>query len=514
MCLFVVNKQSKTVPFLFNKVQNFYEKVRTNFDFILKSRKLGMSTRIIAGDLWACSTKKNQHAVLLSHTDEASTKMLEERVKPMLKSCVIPLGAVERSGHIYFPATNSRYYIGTAGSKSFGRGDDITRYHLSEYAHWENPQVITGIEEACVDGAVGRIETTANGTNFAQMDWKKAVSGQSRYKGVFIPWFLDEEYQIPGAKISTPSEEERALMEAYNLTHAQLAWRREKIRTMTQPELFPQEYPANAEEAFLSSGRMVFDWVSLITHEKRCQPEAWRGFLRDMGEKIQLVPGDEGSLKIWKTPQPRHAYVIGADVAEGLKDGAYSAAFVLDVGTSEQVAEWHGHIAPDRFGDVLVNLGLYYNTALLAPEAWPGPGQVTIARLMQIGYSNIYRRMQRSNRSEDQLMGWETTLSSKPQMIHSFAAATRDFDVAINSLDLLQEMRSLEYDESGKIGPSLGCFSDRVMAAGIAWYVSRDIATRPINEAQKLKNIERLINNTGFVSTPQWRGPRAGVRPQ
>lgn len=511
--LSVVSKQGKTVPFIFNQVQKFYEKQKSRFDFILKSRKLGMSTRIIAGDIWACAFKKNQHAILLSHTDEAGTKLLEERVKPILRSSVIPLGAVERAGQIYFPATNSRYYIGTSGSKSFGRGDDITRYHLSEYAWWEKPTVITGIEEACIEGAVGRIETTANGTNFAQLDWRKASTGQSRYKPVFIPWFLDPDYSIPGGQIDGPDEIEKQLIEAYGLSQPQLAWRRDKIRSMTQPELFVQEYPSNAEEAFLSSGRMVFDWVSLIAHEKRCIEPRWVGGLRDMGDAITFQPNEQGNLKIWKSPVPRHTYVIGADIAEGLKDGAYSAAFVFDVGTSEQVAEWHGHIDADRFGDVLVLLGLYYNTALLAPEAWPGPGQVTIARIMQVGYSNVYKRAQRSNRTEDQSWGWQTDQSSKPQMIHSFAAAARDFNLVINSKDLLLEMRSLEYDEAGKIGPSLGCFSDRVMAAGIAWYTSRDIASRPINEAQKLKNIEGLVNRSGFASVPQWRGSRAGVRP-
>ena len=68
-------------------------------------------------------------------------------------------------------------------------------------------------------------------------------------------------------------------------------------------------------------------------------------------------------------PEEDTAYVIGADVAEGLKHGDYSSAHVLAVGDETRVvAEWHGHIEPDLFAYELFKLGTWYNTALVLPE--------------------------------------------------------------------------------------------------------------------------------------------------
>lgn len=466
-----------------------------------------MSTRIIAGNLWACAFKKNQHVVTITHSADASIKMLEERIKPMLRSCTLPLGAVERAGYIIFPATNSRYYVGTAGSKRFGRGDDITRFHLSEVAFWDDSTVLTSIEEACVDGAVGCIETTANGINFAQLMWKDAVEGKNKYKPIFLPWFLDDSNANPGARITSISEDEQKLISTYGLNHEQLSWRRDKIKSMSKPELFQQEYPSHADEAFLSSGKMVFDWPSLIHHEKECEEPRWRGFLRDVGEKVEFNPLDNGSLKVWKQPETRHVYAIGADVAEGIKDGAYSTALVLDIGTSEFVAEWHGHCSPSEFGKVLFDLGLYYNRAIVCPEAWPGPGSVTAAKLKDLNYSRLYRRGER-----DHDLGWETNVQSKQRMIGLFEEAIRNFKVSIKSKSLVSELRSYVYNETGKMLPTLGCFSDRIIGAAIAWTITRDLAETVNYDAPRLKEQFRGAIGGSLVSVPQWRGPVGGVR--
>ena len=51
------------------------------------------------------------------------------------------------------------------------------------------------------------------------------------------------------------------------------------------------------------------------------------------------------SLEVWKEPEPYNTYVLGVDTAEGLGHGDYSVIQVLNIGTGEQAAIWHGHIA-------------------------------------------------------------------------------------------------------------------------------------------------------------------------
>ncbi len=506
-CLQIVDEKGKLVPFILRRPQRLYVERRTNFDFALKSRKEGISSFFIASDIWACAFKKNQHCILLAHTKDEAKIMLEERVKPLLKNCIIPIEVDYRASEIIFRQTNSRYYIGTAGSKKFGRGSDITRYHLSEYAHYETTDVLPGIEEGCVDGAIGRLETTANGENFAKILWDAGMNGQSKYNPIFLPWYCSEKYCIPEAegKIYSLSEEERKLREVFSLTDGQIAWRREKIRSMSRPELFQQEYPETDNQAFLSSGRMVFDWISLLRHKQHCKPPVWRGRLVDLEYKVDLEPSNNGSLRVWHVPQQGHEYVIGADVAEGIDGGAYSAGCVLDLDLNEQVAEWHGHIAPDLFAEALLTLSKYYNNARIAPESWPGPGEVTCSHLMEADPSRVW-----SDINVDK-PGWVTTSKSKQRMIHQVGAAIRDLEVVLRSPDLLSELKSYIYTESGTMEPSTGTFSDRVIALAIAWQMARSYSPVSSTSFKGLHSFS-FSGKVGGVSVPEWKGPRMGVR--
>lgn len=463
----IINKSSQLVPFRFNRVQQLYASRKSRFDFILKARKMGISSRIIAGDLWACAFSPNQKCILVAQDDEAVSAMLEERVKPLLKNCLVPLDYKPTQEGIFFPKTQSWYRISTARKLTLGRSKDITRFHLSEFAHYDSDEILAGLEEARTDDAIGRIETTANGFNFAKKIWDTARQGKGLYKAIFFPWACDDDYRIRGAVISGMSEEERSVVELLKLDHEQIAWMREKKKTMSKPELFPQEYPAYDDEAFLSSGRMVFDSLSLLHQSQRVAEPAWVGDLTDVNGRIELSPRQDGGLRIWKQPQRLHVYIIGADVAEGIAGGAYSVGFVFDVDDQEQVAEWHGHIAPDLFADELCKLGAYYNHALIAPEAWPGPGEVTQSTVRRNGYSNLYEG-EKGN-------GWATNARTRQEAIYNFGAALRDLQIIVKSKDLISECRSFVYDEKGNSGPRSGTFSDRVFAAMIAHSVFLEV---------------------------------------
>ena len=116
-------------------------------------------------------------------------------------------------------------------------------------------------------------------------------------------------------------------------------------------------------------------------------------------------------VHVWEPPEEDTAYVIGADVAEGLKHGDYSSAHVVAVGDETRVvAEWHGHIEPDLFAYELFKLGTWYNTALVLPEV-NNHGLTTVTELRKLGYRRIWRRMALNSTSKKRQMewGWKTT---------------------------------------------------------------------------------------------------------
>lgn len=515
----IKNRLGNMVYLHYNRSQRLAAERATRFNFYLKARKLGLSTRRIALDLWKCATRRKEHRILLTQPGDQDQKMMAERVKPMVEHCMFPLGAVWKSWGYYFPLTESRYYVATAGSKKYGRGSDLTGWHFTEYAHWPDKDVQAGVEEGAVEGAEGDIETTANAMNFAKVLWDLAKLNKSRYRAIFLPWYADEEYALPGVSLERYDEEEEKLVEAFGLTMPQLAWRRSKLgrmgdtsmypthaQAMDDAGLFPQEFPATDDEAFLTSGRLVFDWLALVRHKDKLKDPVWVGDLVDRGDRIDMVPNPHGKLKVWKVPEPGHVYAIGGDVAEGLPDGAFSAGEVIDLGDSEQVAEWHGHIDPTLFGDVLNLLGKWYNWAMLVPEGWPGPGGVTLARLEALRYPKLWEDM--VNKKDC----WHTTSKSKPLAIAELNTALRDLRTAVHGKDLHQELSGYVYAENGEMVPSLGAYSDRLMAYAIGWYASRDLATRvDYYRAPRMERDEgRLLS--GATSVPRFTGPRLGRR--
>ena len=182
---------------------------------------------------------------------------------------------------------------------------------------------------------------------------------------------------------------------------------------------------------------------------------------------ITFVEEPDGPLRVWQEPEPGRLYVVGADVAEGLEHGDYSCAQVLDAASGAQVAMWHGHVEADLFGDVLYDLGWWYNGALVGVEQ-NNHGLTTITRLRQLEYPRIYR-----HRTVDQVtkkvtvkFGWPTNRQTKPLMIDTLNAALREGEVTVYDKRTIYELRTFVRDELGRMSGSP--FDDCVMALAIA----------------------------------------------
>lgn len=456
-----------SVPFLFRPEQDTYWKARTQMDVILKSRQRGFSKLIGAEWLAACILNEREHAVIVAHREE-DTQLLLAGISWMKDQLPfeVPVAAAG-AGHLHFKQTDSDLRIITAGSKEGGRSRRITRLHLSERAFYPKEDFLAAVEGACSETARRVIETTANGhgTPFHKF-WLQTKAGRSAYRAHFFPWWVSPELErdLPPGGLGDLDDAEKALREAYTLSDQKLAWRRWKISTMSTPALFPREYPANEEEAFLASGRMVFDWVALQRLTQAARAPKWIGRLRRRGDKVEVDPHPSGELTIWETPREDRRYLISADVAEGLPNGAWSVADVLDASSWEQVAQWRGHVAPHDFGDVMGDLGAYYNWALVCPEV-NNHGMTTCARLRAAGYPNLYSR--EDERRPDTDFGWETNKRTRLEMVNGLAHSVKNLEIKVNSPATLDELKGFVYDERGESSHQQGGFSDCVISLAI-----------------------------------------------
>lgn len=161
---------------------------------------------------------------------------------------------------------------------------------------------------------------------------------------------------------------------------------------------------------------------------------------------MRFIDFEDGPLKVWEKPTGS-AYVIGADVAEGLEHGDFSSAHVINCTTGLVAAHWHGKVEPDVFGQHLVNLGLFYHRALCAVEA-NSMGLTTLIAMRNLYYPNLFRRrtIDQVNNKQMNKLGWYTSRTSKPVMINDLATALREDELEIRCESTVAELRGFVFD--------------------------------------------------------------------
>jgi hypothetical protein len=442
---------------------------------ILKARQQGLSTYTGGYLYFSVSQRSACKAMVITHHAD-STRALFDMTKRFHEHCpeiLKPHTKYSSRREMNFDVLDSSFVVATAGGESIGRGETLTHVHASELAFWQKSTALdnwNGLTQA-VPNAKGTaifVESTANGATgiFADL-WRGAVDGSNGFVPVFIPWFTDADYreQVPASFERTPDEEE--LAELYSLDDEQLMFRRRKI-AQNGIDLFRQEYPSEPDEAFLTTGRPVFNPEQLSQKLKET---------RDLDERLALEGGEfinnaRGELSTYRKHQEGESYVIGADVAMGVRGGDYSVCQVLD-SKKRQVATWRGHAHPDYFAEVLYALGEYYNEAFICVEN-NSHGILTCTRLgKDMAYPNFYTETQidKLTDRETTKLGFTTTQKTKPLIIDQLRAAMREDELELNCKVSIREMLSYIVTESGAMQAEAGCFDDCVMALALANHV-------------------------------------------
>ena len=499
MTLKIQNKRQELVPLEPNLPQQmFYDEYRRQEEagrpvriIILKARQMGFSTMTSALFYHKAVTTENARAMIVAHKADASTNIFEkcklyydcspEFLRPMRKASNAKElvfenpstnGRVRRAN----PGLRSKIEIETAANKEAGRSSTIHYLHISELAFWPHPeetmtalmQVVPNVQDTAVI-----IESTANGVgDYFHRIWKQAESGESPFVPLFFPWFMLPEYRMKPPADFQVTDEEAELQEKFSLDESQLAWRRWCITANCGGDVnkFHQEYPSTPNEAFLFSGRPVFDVQAVEAAMNSAKPAAFIGSVQREGSRLRFRTEPYGCLKVWEKPEDGEDYIIGIDVAEGRVGGDFSVMSVFRHRTMEQVAEWHGHIAPDLLGEEANLVGRWYNLAWIIPEA-NNHGISTIDTLRRLRYPKIYRRRSTPDKLHERnqlLYGFWTSAQSKKMMIDTFAKFLREGAGRIRSREALDECLSYVYDEKGASNAQEGCYDDRVIAAALA----------------------------------------------
>lgn len=239
--LSIIDKMGKVVPFIPNSPQQRFSEEASGKDILLKARQEGFSSFI--GGIFTADFILDPHSwsVVIADISDNATGLLD-KVKFYLRSyeektgMKIPL-KYNSKYELQNEVIESKYQIGTAENTEFGRSKTIKNLHMSEAAFYKYfRKLLASAQQAVRPDGRTVIETTANGFNDFKEFWDESELGLTGFKPLFFSAssFYSQEFLY------------------------------QKKRELG--DLFPQEYPETAIEAFITSGQNYFDKKALASY--------------------------------------------------------------------------------------------------------------------------------------------------------------------------------------------------------------------------------------------------------
>lgn len=488
------NKKGKIIPLtvnssqmkLYNIRKECFEKQIPCRVIILKARQLGFSTMTEALIFADTVTNSNIRNGIIAHKEDSTTNLfnMSKLYYEYLPEPLKPAKKASNAQELIFDndkgtGLKSKIRCMTAGSKGIGRSDTFNDLHMSEFAFWpgDKEESLLGLLQAVPDepNTMIVIESTANGFDYFQQLWTKAINKENDWIPLFVGWNQLDEYKAPYKGFEL-TEEEIKLKEQYNLTLPQLQWRRNTIANKCGGDVnkFKQEYPICPEEAFIATGNCIFDKDKVIDRLKTVKDPVKQGYFKYDYDgvsisNIEWIDDKNGYVKIWNDRKQDHYYVIGGDTS-----GEGSDWFIGDVinnQTGEQDAILRHKFDETLYAHQMYCLGVYYNKGLIGIET--NFSTYPVKELQRLKYPHLYVRSKEDTYTGkvEERFGFRTTRTTRPLIINYVVDLIRDDIDKINDDVTLREALTFVKDETGKPQAIDGAHDDTIIALGIAHYI-------------------------------------------
>lgn len=378
---------------------------------ILKARQIGFSTLIAAFALWCVLAGADRQVYLLSKGQREARSLLSkaryayrklpEWVKTRPATPKLTDRTLER-----MTFDNDSFIISAPSAQDPIRGETAWLAVVDEWAMLPDQEAAWASIEPTADlgGRIIGLSTAKGEGDFFHDRWLGAGgtwvdrdgqewptgSGSNGFKAIFHGWW------------AVPARDD--------------AWYKRKLDE-EKAWFVAQEYPASPEEAFIGSGNPFFN-LDLVRKMVVREP-IFRADVTMIAGEPRIIEKSDGETLFWDVPQPKTAYVIGADVAYGLEHGDYSVCYVMEAKTKKIVAMYRGHCSPGYYAEhILRGLGYHFKEALICPEV-NNHGHWVVEKLNELVYPNIYRRRSQLLRRETiyETLGFMTNRATKPPLV-------------------------------------------------------------------------------------------------
>ena len=442
-----------------------------DYNAILKSRQLGISTLAAGYALWLMTFHKDRNILALA-TTQATARNLVTKVQFMWENLPswLKVDSVENN-KLSLRLINGSKIQAKSSNADAARSEAVSLLIIDEAAFIDNiAETWASAQQTLATGGGAIVLSTPYGTgNWFHQTWVKAEQGENDFLPIKLPWYVH------------PERDE--------------AWRKRQDELLGDPRLAAQECDCD----FSTSGDIVFYNEYIEYYEK--------SFVQDPVEKR----GADQNLWVWESPDYTRDYMLIADVARG--DGKdYSACHVIDIESNTQVAEYKGQIGTKEYGHLLVGLATEYNEAMLVIEN-ANIGWATIQVALDRGYANLYYSQKSGVVSANSYFdkyqdhskmvpGFTMSSRTRPMVIGKFQEYISDKGVTIRSKRLIQEMKVFIW-KNGRPEAQTGYNDDLVMSFGIGMYV-RDTALK--FKQKGLDMTKNSLNNMSVNRTPYQGG--------
>lgn len=502
----VVDKRQKTMPFFLNDVQHDFidtlNKAIEDFEtgtitdislVILKGRQQGFTTVVTALQLAYSITHKNFQGFTLADNSDNSEAIFQNKAKfpySQLPDALKPTEKFNNKRQLLFEKINSSWAVDTA-TKNVGRSRTVNFFHGSECAFWTDgiAYVQGALGEAFTQNCIKIYESTANGYNDYQKMWESGA-----HINCFYEWWRTREYRVNFlneeamaefmhkiyAKKEWIWERLRWLREEKHLAPEQLFWYWNKYDKYLDKDLIKQEYPCTPHEAFLLSGKNVFDTAIILERLEHLDKPIKTGYFEYDYDGLRIsnikwVNDANGYIKLYKLPNQLNftQFAIGGDTSGEGSD--WFVADVLDAKTGEQVAKLRHQFDADQYTRQVFCLAKYYRDAMIGIEA--NFDSYPIMELQRLGYQNQYVRTAQDTYTgkTEKRYGFKTTSLTRPTIISKLIEIVREHCHIINDRETLEELLTIIRNEKGRIEAPQGGHDDQMMSLAIAHHIREQV---------------------------------------
>ena len=417
------------------------------YNIILKSRQTGISTLTAGFSLWKMLFNQDYNVLVIATKQEVAKNLVTKvRVMNQYLPSWLKLTTVE-DNKLSLRYANGSQIKATSAAGDAGRSEALSLLVFDEAAFIDKIEEIwVSAQSTLSTGGSAIILSTPNGVgNFFHKTWVGSEEGINGFNNIRLHWSVHPERDQ--------------------------SWRDEQ-ETLLGPKGAAQECDCD----FVSSGDSVIDPQVLQFYKET--------YVQEPIEK----GGFDGNLWKWQYPDYSKSYLVVADVARG-DSTDYSAAHVIDVESSEQVAEYKGKLDTKDFGNFLVSLATDYNNALLVIEN-ANIGWACIQQVIDRNYPNLYymskdlkyvdveNQFSNKYRAQDRNMvaGFSTTSRTRPLIISKLEEYIREKSITIRSVRTIDELFTFIWN-NGRAEAMRGYNDDLTMSLAISLWV-RDTALR------------------------------------